>query len=149
MTHILCQTHFFRTNKSKRAVPSYGKRIRAIWQTVCILSLFCSLEDREGYVILSVRELFCCNWNDRNFIKLGLQRVKPGYRNRYSESLRIGRSGIESPRGREFLQPSTPALGPPSHLYNGYWVSFPGLTRPGLGEYSYTSSLPLDLYGLF
>jgi hypothetical protein len=51
--------------------------------------------------------------------------------------------------------------GPPSLLYNGYRVSFPGVQRPGRGvnhppylaprlkkEYSYTSTPPLGLHGL-
>ena len=96
--------------------------------------LVLQLGSRDGYVIPSVREFFCYTWNDRNFIKLGLKRVGPGYRKRYSELLRAGRSGIESPWGRDFLQPSRPALGPTSHPYNGYRVSFPGLTLPGLEE---------------
>jgi hypothetical protein len=52
--------------------------------------------------------------------------------------------------------------GPPSLLYNGYRVSFPGVKRPGRGveypphlaptlkkEYIYTSTPPLGLRGLF
>jgi hypothetical protein len=33
--------------------------------------------------------------------------------------------------GARFLHPSRPALAPPSLLYNGYQVSFPGVKRPG------------------
>ena len=36
----------------------------------------------------------------------------------------LDRPGIDS-HGRDFPRPSRPALGPPSLLYNGYWV-FPG-----------------------
>jgi hypothetical protein len=52
--------------------------------------------------------------------------------------------------------------GPPSLLYNGYRVYFPGVKRPGRvvdhplhlvprlkKEYSYTSTPPLALHGLF
>jgi hypothetical protein len=52
--------------------------------------------------------------------------------------------------------------GPPILLYNGYWVSFPGIKRPGRGadhpphlaprlkkEYSSTYSPPVGLRGLF
>ena len=39
--------------------------------------------------------------------------------------------GIESRWRRDFPQPSTPALGPPSFLYNGYRISFPGVKQPG------------------
>ena len=52
--------------------------------------------------------------------------------------------------------------GPPSLLYDGYLVSFPAVKRPGRGvdhpphlvprlkkEYSYTSTPPLGLHGLF
>jgi hypothetical protein len=35
------------------------------------------------------------------------------------------------PVGRDFPHPSRPALGPLSLLYDGYWVSFPGVKRPG------------------
>jgi hypothetical protein len=51
---------------------------------------------------------------------------------------------------------------PPSLLYSGYNVSFPGVKRPGHGvyhppppsakikeRYTYTSTLPLSLHGLF
>jgi hypothetical protein len=41
--------------------------------------------------------------------------------------------GMESRWGRNFPYLSRPALGPPSLLYNGYRVSFPGVKRPGLG----------------
>ena len=41
--------------------------------------------------------------------------------------------GIESRCGRDFPHPSRPALGPPSLLYNGYRVAFPGIKRPGCG----------------
>jgi hypothetical protein len=40
--------------------------------------------------------------------------------------------GIESRWGRDFSQPSRPALGPTQPpIYNGYRVSFPGVKRPG------------------
>jgi hypothetical protein len=39
--------------------------------------------------------------------------------------------GIESRWGRDFLCLSRPALGPPSLLYNGYWVFPRGKVRPG------------------
>jgi hypothetical protein len=87
----------------------------------------------DRYVTLSVGQLFCYTWNARIFIYLGSHRVGTGYRNRFSESLRVGRSRIGSPWGREFLHPSRPALGPPSLLYSGYRISFPRLTRPGRG----------------
>jgi hypothetical protein len=126
-------THFFCTNKSERAGPSYGMRIRAIWSRVCTLSLFCSLEDRDGCVILSVRELFCYTWNDRNFIKLGLQRVGPRYLNRYSESLRIGRLGIESLWGRVS---ATVQTGPGPTQPPVKWVPglFPRVNMAGAGR---------------
>ena len=70
---------------------------------------------------------------------------------------------IESRWGGEIF-PTRPhrAWGPPSFQYNGYRVSFPGVKRPGRGvdlpphlaprlkkEYSYTSTPPLGLRGLF
>ena len=39
--------------------------------------------------------------------------------------------GIESRWRRDFPQPSRRPWGAPSLLYNGYWVSFPGVKRPG------------------
>jgi hypothetical protein len=41
--------------------------------------------------------------------------------------------GTESRWGRDIPQPSKPVLGPPSLLYNGYRVSFPGVKWPGRG----------------
>jgi hypothetical protein len=41
--------------------------------------------------------------------------------------------GIEPRWRRDFPHPSRPALGPPSILYNGYRVSFPGVKRPRRG----------------
>jgi hypothetical protein len=45
----------------------------------------------------------------------------------------LGGPGIESRWGRDFPQPSRPALGPTNHLYNGYRVPLPGVKRPGRG----------------
>jgi hypothetical protein len=66
---------------------------------------------------------------------------------------------IESRWGRDFLHWP---LGPPSLLYNGYRISFPGVKRPGLAltththqtprlkkEYSYTFTPPVGLLGRF
>jgi hypothetical protein len=41
--------------------------------------------------------------------------------------------GIESRWERDFPHSSRPALGPPSFLYNGYGVSFPGVKQPERG----------------
>jgi hypothetical protein len=46
---------------------------------------------------------------------------------------RLDGPGIESRWGRHFQHPSRQARGPPSLLYNGYRVSFPGVKRPGHG----------------
>ena len=69
--------------------------------------------------------------------------------------------GIESRWGRDFPYPSRPVLGPTQLLHNGYRV-FPRVKRPGLSvehpphlaprlkkKYSYTSSPPLGLRGMF
>jgi hypothetical protein len=58
----------------------------------------------------------------------------PGWRSRYSDSLRAGRSGDRIPLGDETFRsrPDRP-WGPPSLLYNVYRVSFPGVKRPGRG----------------
>jgi hypothetical protein len=66
--------------------------------------------------------------------------------------------GIESRWGRDFQHRS---WGPPSLLYNGYRVSFPGVKRPGRNvnhsplstvdvnnEWRYTSTPPLHLHGV-
>jgi hypothetical protein len=45
----------------------------------------------------------------------------------------LDRPGIESRRGRDFLHSSIPAQGPPSLLYNGQGVFFPGVKRPERG----------------
>ena len=42
---------------------------------------------------------------------------------------RLGGPGVESRWGRDFPHLSTPALGPPSLLYIGDWISFLGLKR--------------------
>ena len=41
--------------------------------------------------------------------------------------------GIESLLRRDFPHSSTPDRGPPNLLYNRFWVSFPGVKRPGRG----------------
>jgi hypothetical protein len=41
--------------------------------------------------------------------------------------------GIESRWGRDFPQPSRPALGLTQPPINGYWSSLPGIKRPGRG----------------
>jgi len=50
----------------------------------------------------------------------------PGERSQYSDSLRAGQSGIEI----FHTHPNQPS-GPPSFLYNEYWVSYPGVKWPG------------------
>jgi len=58
----------------------------------------------------------------------------PGYRSRYSGSLRAGRSGDRIPvGGKIFRTRPDRSCGPPSLLYNEYRVSFPGVRRPGRG----------------
>jgi len=53
---------------------------------------------------------------------------------RYSDSLRAGRSGDRIPVGGEIFHTRPDRLyGPPSLLYTGYRVSFPGVKRPGRG----------------
>jgi len=42
--------------------------------------------------------------------------------------------GIKSWRAQDFWQPSKLALGLPILLYNGYWVSFPGVKSQGHGD---------------
>ena len=54
---------------------------------------------------------------------------------RYSEWLRAGRFRDQIPVGGEIYRtrPDQPR-GPPSFLYSGYRVSFPGVKRPGRGD---------------
>ena len=82
---------------------------------------------------------------------------------RYSASLRAGRSGDRIPvRGQLFRTRPERPWGPPSLLYNGHRVSFPGVKRPGRGlnhsppssaevkeRIDYTSTPPLRFHGLF
>jgi hypothetical protein len=49
----------------------------------------------------------------------------PGWRSRYCDSLRTGRSGIQTPVGRNIFSFPHRNCGPPSLMYNRYWV-FPG-----------------------
>ena len=68
-------------------------------------------------------------------------------------------SGVGIPVGARFFLPvQTGPPGPPSRLYKGYRVSFPGVKWPGRGPrplaprvkkgWSYTSTPPLGLHGL-
>ena len=43
----------------------------------------------------------------------------------------LGDPGIESRFGRDFPDPSDRPWGPPSLLYNRYWIFSPGVKRPG------------------
>jgi hypothetical protein len=74
----------------------------------------------------------------------------------------LGGPGIEFRWGRDFPIPSKPALGTTRPPINGYWVFLRGVKWPGRGvgqpltlaprlkkEYSYTSSPPLGLRGVF
>jgi len=58
----------------------------------------------------------------------------PGYRYRYSDSLRAGRYGDRIPAGGEIFRtrPDRP-WDPSILLYNGSRLSFPGVKRPGRG----------------
>ena len=57
--------------------------------------------------------------------------MEPGWRSRYSDSLRAGRSGDRIPVGGEIFRTSPDRLrDPPSLLYNGYRV-FPGVKAAG------------------
>ena len=69
--------------------------------------------------------------------------------------------GSNPGRGEIFRTSPDRPWGPPRLLYNGYWVSFSGVKRPGRGvdhpphialrlkkEYSYTPTPPLSLRGL-
>ena len=58
----------------------------------------------------------------------------PGYRSRYSDSLRAGTVRGSNPGGGEIFRthPHRP-WGPRSLLYNGYRVSFEGVKWPGRG----------------
>jgi hypothetical protein len=58
----------------------------------------------------------------------------PRYLSRYNDSVRAGWSGDQIPVGGEIFRtrPDRP-WGPPSLLYHGYRVSFPGVKRPGRG----------------
>jgi len=46
---------------------------------------------------------------------------------------RLDRPGIEPQWGRVFLHQADGSWGPPNLLYNGYWVSFPGIKQMGRG----------------
>jgi hypothetical protein len=95
-------------------------------------------------------------------VKILDNRSQPGELSRYSDSLRAGRSGDRIPvKGKIFCTRPRESWGPPSHLYNGYRVSFPVVNLPGRGvdphshilprlqkEQSYASAPSLDLHGL-
>ena len=83
--------------------------------------------------------------------------VRSGWHSRYSDWLRVGRSGDRIPVGGEIFRtcPYRP-WGPPSLLYNGYRVFPGGKERPGcdadpsppsssmvMKEYIYTSTPPM------
>jgi hypothetical protein len=53
---------------------------------------------------------------------------------------RVDSPGIKFQWGRDFLHPSSQALGPPRLLFNGYQVSFLGVMRPECGiDYALSS----------
>ena len=73
----------------------------------------------------------CLSCVSFNVSKLGVGRDSVS---QYSDSLRAGRSGDRIPVGARFSAPvQTGPGGPPSLVYNGYRVSFPGVKRPGRG----------------
>jgi hypothetical protein len=64
------------------------------------------------------------------YVKLTCTCDRPGWRSRYSDSLRMEGPGIESRSGRDFRTYSDRLRGPPSLLYNAYRV-FPWVKAAG------------------
>jgi len=127
-----------RTNDNTHAHPSYAHNKTSIVRTsVCQRSVLtevfldimpCSLSSG----------LKAKAWKKR-FSTMKIEAVRssesgPEELSRYSDSLRAGRSGDQIPGEARFFRtrPDQP-WGPPSLLYNGYRVSFPGVKRPGRG----------------
>ena len=67
---------------------------------------------------------------DSCFIVVRVALCGPGQRSGFSDSIRAERSGDRIPI---FLAPPDRPWSPPSLLYNGYRVSFPGVNRLGRG----------------
>ena len=66
-----------------------------------------------------------------SFTRIFVYLRRPRQRSRYSDSERVGKSGIESRWRRDFQNPSRPTLGGLSSLlYNGYRVCSPEIKRP-------------------
>ena len=111
---------------------------------------------RNKKLFISYFPRYCLN---RKPINLGGRDSSVGMATRY----KLDGPGIESRWGARYSAPvHTGPGGPPSLLYNGYLYSFSGVKRPGRGldhpphlvprlkkEYSYTSTPPLGLRGLF
>ena len=97
--------------------------------------LFCLGSESLSVIYLSV--LWTCLHNSVCLLSIRTDIVcRPGLLSRYSDSLLDRRSGDRIPvgGGGEILSscPDRP-WGPPSPLYDGYRISFPGVKRPGRG----------------
>ena len=95
--------------------------------------VFCLGSEFVSVIYLFV--LWTCLYNAVCLLSIRTDIVcRPGLHIRYSDSLQDRRSGDRIPVGGENFRscPDQPR-GPTSPLYDGYWVSFPRVKRPGRG----------------
>jgi hypothetical protein len=172
LTHKICRiqskTELILGVSSLRVLPQSlpSEPLRGVKGNVAALHVTKACKKCRGttplVLNLGTRRRWVVNFMPRSAIPpVSTEQGGPGYRSRYSDSLRTGRPGDRMPVEARFSAHVQAGLGAHPSYYKMGTASYPGVRRPGRGvdhpphlaprlkkEYSYTSTLPLGLRGL-